>query len=278
MDLHIPNVLNETPGTLRRIAELLQTFADQAEQDIRHVEPANREIAPPLLPILHTPGMSAETLAELHGGVAPPPPPGFVTAAQAEPWPFPPPPPSPLTASQAAPALFGVANREVSPPPPPPVVTDTKLDVAGLPWDARIHATTKTMTANGKWKYKKGVDPELVAEVEAQWKAVAALPTPGAPSPQLPLAPVAAPTPLATTTAVPATVTNATTSPSDDGPPTTFAQYIVRTARMQAQGKITLEQINAALGTIGLPSANMLAARVDLIPAAWELVSAMASA
>ena len=262
MDLHIPNVLNEDPAILRRISSLLLAFAEQAEGE--------KERYAALAP---EPIQTAPAAPE-------PVPPAPSAPLAPEPWPFPPPPPPPpllLTASQAAPALFGVANREVS-PPPPPVVTDTKLDVAGLPWDARIHATTKTMTANGKWKYKKGVDPELVAEVEAQWKAVAALPTRGEPSPQLLLAPIAAPIPPAITTAAMVTATSATTSPSDDGPPTTFAQYIMRTARMQAQGKITLDQINAALGTIGLPSANMLAARVDLIPAAWELVSAMASA
>ena len=50
-----------------------------------------------------------------------------------------------------------------------PVVTGP-LDSAGYPWDARIHASTKTTTVDGKWKYKRGVDATIKAAIEAELK------------------------------------------------------------------------------------------------------------
>jgi hypothetical protein len=46
------------------------------------------------------------------------------------------------------------------------------VDASGMPWDARIHAGTKTMMKSGKrkncWKYKPGVSDEEKASVEAE--------------------------------------------------------------------------------------------------------------
>ena len=87
-----------------------------------------------------------------------------------------------------------------------------ELDIAGIPWDERIHAKTKTKTAKGAWKKGKGVDPTVLATIEAELKAanppapVAAVPVPLAPvaTVPVPLAPVAAvPVPLAPVAAVP---------------------------------------------------------------------------
>jgi hypothetical protein len=72
----------------------------------------------------------------------------------------------------------------VSPPgvsiTPPGIVTEptavlaaqkaamgVELDSAGLPWSDQIHARTKTKTADGKWKLKRGADPKLIAQVQA---------------------------------------------------------------------------------------------------------------
>lgn len=48
---------------------------------------------------------------------------------------------------------------------------DIELDSAGMPWDARIHASTKTKVKDGTWKKMRGVDEDLVAEVEAELAA-----------------------------------------------------------------------------------------------------------
>lgn len=52
-------------------------------------------------------------------------------------------------------------------------VTDSsELDARGLPWDSRINAATKTKDKAGNWKYKVGVDREvLVPQVEAELRA-----------------------------------------------------------------------------------------------------------
>lgn len=50
------------------------------------------------------------------------------------------------------------------------------LDAQGLPWDSRIHASTKTFIADGTWKLRRGVDPTEVATVKAQLKELMAVP------------------------------------------------------------------------------------------------------
>lgn len=45
------------------------------------------------------------------------------------------------------------------------------LDGAGLPWDERIHASTKTIKADGTWTKRKGASPPVVAAVEAELRA-----------------------------------------------------------------------------------------------------------
>ncbi len=75
-------------------------------------------------------------------------------------------------------------------PPPPPVIDppsagssppldspstqaaeDLETDARGLPWDERIHSSSKAMTKPGDWRTKRGVNPALVAQVEAELKS-----------------------------------------------------------------------------------------------------------
>ena len=70
------------------------------------------------------------------------------------------------------------------------LTTGVDLDAKGFPWDNRIHAGTKRKNADGSWTAKRGVDPALVAQVEAELRQVM-----GA-APAAPLAPaVPAPPP-----------------------------------------------------------------------------------
>lgn len=50
-------------------------------------------------------------------------------------------------------------------------VNTSELGKNGLPWDERIHSSAQTKTANGNWKYLRGVDTKLVAKVEAELRA-----------------------------------------------------------------------------------------------------------
>ena len=75
--------------------------------------------------------------------------------------------------------------------PPPPVsiapttpipgpvssVAAVELDVKGLPWDSRIHSSSKNKLANGCWKVARGKAPEYVAQVESELKDAAGIPT-----------------------------------------------------------------------------------------------------
>lgn len=73
------------------------------------------------------------------------------------------------------------------------------LDTAGLPWDARIHSGGRTQTAKGEWVKKKGVQPNVIAQVTAELRQnppkAASAPQPAAHVPLAPPAAAAAPAP-----------------------------------------------------------------------------------
>lgn len=85
----------------------------------------------------------------------------------------------------AAAARDGVAADETPAAAPAPTapqaqvtpqqVKEAELDNEGLPWDERIHASTKTKTAKGIWTKRKGVDDAtrdaVVAELRQQYPA-----------------------------------------------------------------------------------------------------------
>lgn len=50
------------------------------------------------------------------------------------------------------------------------------LDTNGLPWDKRIHSSSRAKVANGTWKYARGVAEELKHIVEAELRAVQSIP------------------------------------------------------------------------------------------------------
>lgn len=72
-------------------------------------------------------------------------------------------------------------------------------DASGMPWDARIHASTKGTNEDGTWRKKRKVDATLVAAVEAELRGNAA--PVATPMP----APVAVPQPVPMPTAIPMT-------------------------------------------------------------------------
>lgn len=55
-----------------------------------------------------------------------------------------------------------------------------ELDTDGLPWDARIHSSSKAKNADGRWRAKKGLnDGTLVARIQAELRAAMAVPASG---------------------------------------------------------------------------------------------------
>lgn len=92
----------------------------------------------------------------------------------------------------------------------------TTLDKRGFPWDSRIHAGSKTQNKDLTWKYKPGVDKDvLVPQVEAELRAAGYVEPEQATTPPVAVTPPAAPTPAVTPGLPPA-------APSAPGlPPTT---------------------------------------------------------
>jgi hypothetical protein len=159
--------------------------------------------------------------------------------------------------------------------PPPPVEDDDEawadppgtnnLDADGIPWDARIHAGTKTrLKANNTWKLKPGIDKALVDQVRAELtgvQAAVAVPAPPAPT-------------LADAAAVSATLQAPPPPPAPAGP-TNFAELIKEVTTRITAGQMTPDQVNGAVAAVTggqLTMCNQLAARQDLIPAVWSVI------
>lgn len=121
-------------------------------------------------------------------------------------------------------------SAQQSPLPAPAV------DSAGMPWDARIHASTKTQNADGRWKKLRGVADSLVLQVEAELRGVTAAP----------IAPAAVPVP-------PPPV--ALAAPADAAPGVmSFADFMRKLSPAFAAGTLTREQANDLAVTFGYPN------------------------
>jgi hypothetical protein len=132
------------------------------------------------------------------------------------------------------------------------------LDKRGLPWDARIHSSSKAILSNGNWRNMRGVDAALVAQVEAElYATMKAAPAAPVPVGQAPVAPV-----------VPA-------PPSAEADPTDFASLVMLLSDLQLKGRITKEQIGAVVNDNGLAALPVLANRPDLVAPVWQGIKAL---
>ena len=178
------------------------------------------------------------------------------------------------------------------------------VDADGLPWDGRIHASTKGCNQDGRWKAKRNVDPALVAQVTAELRAAMGVIAPQSPATQVaqapvvqapalstaipmapvtPSVPVVVPAPpvtlvatpeaaLATsvTAVAPVTVPQVPVAPVAPTPAAvtateTFPQFMARMAPYTQQGLITPDMIAAVTQQLGL-GLPMLQNRPDMIP------------
>ena len=207
-----------------------------SEQDIRQA------MLDQVLPPAATASAPSATLSTWQAASAHP---GDLTPAQA----FGTPPPPPVTG--------GSVN--VNAPSPGPDVGEfgseiqnvmPELDGRGYPWDARIHSSGKALLAKAPhgWKLARGVDPALVAQVEAELRGKGF----GVPKP-----PAAA---------VPPPTLAASFPPSEAFPAaapalTDFSQVMARVGNANK-----LPDAQALLGAYNLPSFPALAAKPDLWP------------
>lgn len=188
------------------------------------------------------------------------------------------------------PMPVAVVHTPAVPPPPAPVAAPVvpaagvALDVQGLPWDARIHASTKTKVANGEWKKKKGLDPAVIATVVAELRAVMGLPavaasalTPGIPSTPAALA-AAAPPPPAPVPVPPVAAVPVPPPAPPTGAITTFAGLMSYISAQVVAGKWSHPETLTACQASGVTALPLLASRPDLIPAVAATIQAMIAA
>jgi hypothetical protein len=194
------------------------------------------------------------------------------------------------TAELQEPGALGVAVETEQPPPvaveiqgaaPTVVPAGALINEAGVPWHADFHAGTKTKTADGHWKAKRGVDKKALAAYEAQFTAVApgAAAAPGAVAPGAVAAPsvpgTVAPGAVAAP-GVPGTVApGAVAAPGVPGvpgaavAPANFAEVMAGLIPKQQAGLITPAEVTASLAAVGLAQITDLNVRADLIPTVW---------
>lgn|SRR5574337_1583173 len=117
----------------------------------------------------------------------------------------------------------------------------TDKDAAGLPWDARIHVSTKTKTAKGKWKYKVNLDRDFIKSVEDELRVMMGIPTPP---------PTAAPSVLS----VP--IANIS-----------YPALMLKVTQAIRDNKLTQNQYVKVLNDFGITNPMLISTRVDLMPA-----------
>lgn len=177
------------------------------------------------------------------------------------------------------------------------IPSNDRLDIHGLPWDERIHASSHAKTADGSWRAKRNVEPSLVATVEAELKALMAIPAArgtysGAVtigdtiigviadpprsvnlisemSAQVPPAP-----PVAAATPAPVAAPPPPPPPAVD-PNRAFIDFIQWASQLIGANKLTKEEIASIVVSHGMTKLPDLDSRRDLIPQVRQSIEAL---
>lgn len=186
-----------------------------------------------------------------------------------------------------------------------------ELDSKGLPWDARIHASTKSKKKDGSWTALRGLNDEAkTKQIEAELRtrvaasqgaqlgaivqAQSATPLPSntaapqtTPPAQLPVtsgpassAGNALPGATLQPGSIPATplpgasgaASSMSAAPSDA--PTTFEQLMPRVTQAVIAGTLPPTALQQVCGTLGLPSVVALQTNPAYVPHAWAQLKA----
>lgn len=186
-------------------------------------------------------------------------------------------------------AMFGVQLHPSNIPPLPAAAPAIVIDAEGLPWDERIHASTKERTAKGLWKARRGVnDAAMIQRVKSELLATMALPA-GAPAQQTvpapvfqhPAAVVVVPAPVALPPAVQQLSQSLLHDIQQGGPiatppvavvkePTNLGELMAQAGPLLASGQLAPDSLTTACQAIGLPSLTALATRPDLTTQVWR--------
>lgn len=148
--------------------------------------------------------------------------------------------PTPQPKVDTLPQSEPIAEGVPSPQPEVDTLPTPDVDVRGLPWDERIHASSKAINADGTWRNKRGIDKALLAQVEAELQGESI------PESEVP-----------------------TSTPAPTPQPTkewTFGELMAQITMKQVDPNKVLEAVKA----VGLESIALLAARPDLVGAVAE--------
>ena len=146
------------------------------------------------------------------------------------------------------------------------------VDADGLPWDDRIHAKTAdgggTLTADGRWRKKRGVADALVQVVTAELKGEIP-PAEGGdvvpPPPPVTVATVPDPAPsIASAAPVP--------------PIQLFQALMKKVTPLQNAGRLSVVEISGICQSVGVKALGDLLAKPDLIPVVEAQIDALAAA
>jgi len=107
------------------------------------------------------------------------------------------PPPPQIQVAAVDPGHMQAASPTPAPAEDEEVDVTGVVDADGLPWDPRIHSSSKQLVADGTWRKRRNTAKELFAEVEAELRGLSAVdapvdaPIPAPPPPPPPPAAVA---------------------------------------------------------------------------------------
>lgn len=172
-----------------------------------------------------------------------------------------------LTAQEVTPATTSTQPLTVPPPPVPNNVTPgtiaapqsqnlAEVDSKGHKWDARIHSSSKAKIADGTWKYRRGVTDEEIKKVEGELTGtVVATSSQEQYAPPPPVQPQAATDPVTLRQQ--------------------FAQLMLKVAKSKGEGKLTAEEVTAALQPYGVASLPLLANKLEVVPQVTAAIDAI---
>jgi hypothetical protein len=156
-----------------------------------------------------------------------------------------------------------------------------EFDKRGMPWDERIHASTKAVNADGSWRYRRGVDKDLITKVEAEiHDKVLDIPTFLRRGPEAPAetgqgtaapAPAAAPEPAPAAAAIPVP----TGAPVETGqaPAITYERVIQMMTEALQAGKLTPAALPGFWSEIGVAGAHELVGNQTALDAAYGKIA-----
>lgn len=120
----------------------------------------------------------------------------------------------------------------------PKPIGEPSLDKKGMPWDERIHSSSKVFNADGSWRIRRNVDPAYVTQIENELRGVA-------------LAPSIVPPP----------------PPVEPDPTLAFVNFVNKITAAQSAKTLHIADVNVQVLKAGLKSLPELATRTELIPA-----------